>query len=95
MGANDVLNEDNYFVWEFNARMKLAKKGLLEHIDATKAPRGDDVGVSLWKVNERYESLRKRVYDDQPKSPVHGSRCRDNCRSVEDFEELLSSQKHP
>ena len=38
VGANEVLNEDNYFVWEFNARMKLAKKGLMEHIDATKAP---------------------------------------------------------
>ena len=25
-GADDVLNEDNDFAWEFNARMKLAKK---------------------------------------------------------------------
>lgn len=39
---NDAFNEDNYFVWEFNARMKLAKKGLLEHIDATKTPSGED-----------------------------------------------------
>lgn len=50
--ANDVLNEDNYFAWEFNARMKLAKKGLMEHIDATKAPREDDAYASTWKVND-------------------------------------------
>ena len=51
--ANDILKEDNYFAWEFNARIKLAKKGLLEHIDATKAPsEGDDAYASEWKVND-------------------------------------------
>ena len=46
--AADLLREDNYFVWEFNARMKLAKKGLLAHIDAAKVPI-DDIE---WKVND-------------------------------------------
>ena len=50
--AHDVLTEDNYFVWEFNARMKLAKKGLLEHIDATKTPSEGDANASIWKVND-------------------------------------------
>ena len=34
----DMLRDGNYFYWEFNARMKLAKKNLLDHIDATKTP---------------------------------------------------------
>ena len=51
-GVNDVLNEDNYFAWEFNARMKLAKKGLMVHIDATKAPSEGGVNSSIWKVND-------------------------------------------
>jgi hypothetical protein len=50
--ASDVLREDNYFVWEFNARMKLANKGLLEHIDATKAPSEGDASASAWEVND-------------------------------------------
>ena len=46
--TNDILREDNYFVWEFNARMKLSKKGLLEHIDAQKTPlEGNNKLVSL------------------------------------------------
>ena len=41
------FDEDNYFVWEFNAGMKLAKKGLLEHIYATKAPSEVDAGAAI------------------------------------------------
>uniref|UniRef100_A0AAV1UFB1 Polyprotein n=1 Tax=Peronospora matthiolae TaxID=2874970 RepID=A0AAV1UFB1_9STRA len=44
--ANDILREGNYFVWEFNARMRLAKKGLLEHLDAMKAPEEGDIAAS-------------------------------------------------
>uniref|UniRef100_A0AAV1U517 Polyprotein n=1 Tax=Peronospora matthiolae TaxID=2874970 RepID=A0AAV1U517_9STRA len=50
--AGDILREDNYFVWEFNARMRLAKKGLLEHLDAMKAPEEGDASASTWKVND-------------------------------------------
>lgn len=50
--TKDVLNEDNYFAWELNVRMKLAKKGLQEHIDATKAPSEGDANASIWKVND-------------------------------------------
>uniref|UniRef100_A0AAV1V1N1 Uncharacterized protein n=1 Tax=Peronospora matthiolae TaxID=2874970 RepID=A0AAV1V1N1_9STRA len=52
VGAKYVRNDGNYFAWEFNARMKLAKKGLLNHIDATKAPRGYDANASFYKVND-------------------------------------------
>ena len=50
--VNESLREDNYFVWEFNARMKLAKKGLLDHLDAAKAPSEADPGAAGWKVND-------------------------------------------
>ena len=43
------LREDNYFVWEFNARMKLAKKNLHDHIDVMKLPREMD---EEWKVKD-------------------------------------------
>ncbi|KAE9307159.1 hypothetical protein PF008_g21298 [Phytophthora fragariae] len=33
LGPNDVLREDNYFLWEFNCRMALARKDLLDHVE--------------------------------------------------------------
>ena len=52
MNSGEILNEDNYFLWEFNARMKLAKKGLLDHLDATKAPPENDPSAADWSVND-------------------------------------------
>nr|CCA17332.1 putative polyprotein [Albugo laibachii Nc14] len=49
---NVMLNEDNYFVWEFNTRLKLMKKGLLDHIDAIKTPIVDNQVPELWRVND-------------------------------------------
>ena len=49
--AGDILRENDYFVWEFNARMRLAKKVLLEYLDALKAPEEGDSTVSTWKAN--------------------------------------------
>ena len=71
--ANDVLNENNYFAWEFNARMKLAKKGLLKHIDATKAPSDGDISAPTCKVNDM--KAFAIVYHDKTKSSVHYSEC--------------------
>lgn len=47
-----MLHDGNYFYWEFNARMKLAKKNLLDHLDATKAPAANDPAAEGWKVND-------------------------------------------
>ncbi|KAJ0392282.1 hypothetical protein P43SY_006190 [Pythium insidiosum] len=33
LNPNDILKDDNYFLWEFNARMALARKDLLHHIE--------------------------------------------------------------
>ncbi|DBA01427.1 TPA: hypothetical protein N0F65_007324 [Lagenidium giganteum] len=32
LGSNDILADDNFFLWEFNARMTLARKDLLDYI---------------------------------------------------------------
>ena len=32
IGPNDILTDENYFSWEFNARMALARKELLDHV---------------------------------------------------------------
>ena len=50
--AEDILKEDNYFFWEFNTRMKLAKKSLMDHVDAAKAPSDADPRAAEWKVND-------------------------------------------
>ncbi|KAF1313844.1 Integrase catalytic core protein, partial [Globisporangium splendens] len=44
---SDLLGSDNWFHWEFNMRMTLAKKGLLEHIVVEKTG-----GDEEWKVKD-------------------------------------------
>nr|CCA18129.1 AlNc14C45G3685 [Albugo laibachii Nc14] len=48
--VDEMLNQDNYFTWKFKSRMKLMKKGLLDHIDGVNALY--DENVALWKVND-------------------------------------------
>ena len=36
--AEVILENDNYFHWEFEMRMKLARKGLLAHVQVVKDP---------------------------------------------------------
>lgn len=52
LGQNDVLREDNYCIWEINARMKLPKKNLREHLDSMKTPSEEDLNAAAWKVRE-------------------------------------------
>ena len=51
MDQNDVLREDNYFVWTFNARMSLEVLNLHGQIDALEIPNDGDPAVGMWKVN--------------------------------------------
>ena len=44
--------------------------------------------------SQRYEGLRKRVYHDKPKASVHGSERRDDCEGLENFEKIISPEKH-
>ena len=46
---DDLLGTDNYFDWEFNKKMTLAKKGLLEHIFEVKS---ENEMTEDWKVSD-------------------------------------------
>lgn len=46
----DLLGSANYFHWEFNMRMTLARKGLLEHITVVKT---SEEASNEWKVNDQ------------------------------------------
>ncbi|KAF1318037.1 Integrase catalytic core protein, partial [Globisporangium splendens] len=48
----DKLNEDNYFHWEFNMRMKLARKGLLPHIIRADMDSVSDRTTNKWKEDD-------------------------------------------
>ena len=52
LDQNDVIREDNYFIWEFNARMKLAKENLHEHLDSLKTRSEEDLDAAAWKVRD-------------------------------------------
>ena len=53
METNTIRIENIYFVWEFNTRMKLANKCLLEHLFTTESPGKGDVNTAAWKVNDK------------------------------------------
>ena len=38
LAPNNILTDDNYFMWEFNARMNLARKDLLDHVKIKPEP---------------------------------------------------------
>ena len=46
---DDLLSNDNYFHWEFNMKMTLARKGLLEHVREVKS---EDEMTADWKVKD-------------------------------------------
>ena len=50
--ANTIFNEDNYFVWEYITRMKLAKKRLLKHLYKTKYLSKGVVNAASWIFND-------------------------------------------
>ncbi|KAJ0394531.1 hypothetical protein ATCC90586_008633 [Pythium insidiosum] len=45
---NEILNDNNYFLWEFNARMALARKDLLGHLDVK--PEDAVNAPAVWKA---------------------------------------------
>nr|CCA25054.1 AlNc14C272G9984 [Albugo laibachii Nc14] len=49
---NVLSTESNYFSWEFNTRLRLMKKGLLDFIDTTKTPCIEDQAMGLLKFND-------------------------------------------
>ena len=51
VGPNDVLRDDNYFLWEFNARMTLARKSLIDHI-VIKPEQAAQRDTPEWKASD-------------------------------------------
>ena len=50
---NEILSDDNYFFWEFNARMKLARKYLLQFIDGPVDIKEEDLAAVVeWKAKD-------------------------------------------
>ncbi|KAE9036768.1 hypothetical protein PR003_g12486 [Phytophthora rubi] len=47
LGPNDLL-QDNYFLWEFNARMALARKNLLSHVQV----KSENVMTAEWEASD-------------------------------------------
>lgn len=52
LGPNDILTDSNYFLWEFNARMALARKGLQDHVAAMKPEQAMMRETAEWKAND-------------------------------------------
>lgn len=48
----DKLREDNYFHWEYNMRMKLARKGLVGHLVPADRDEFNDRTTARWKEND-------------------------------------------
>ncbi|POM68876.1 Polyprotein [Phytophthora palmivora] len=46
---NEIPTDTNYFMWEFNARMALARKGLQDHIAAMKPEDAVRRNTDKWK----------------------------------------------
>ncbi|POM62824.1 polyprotein [Phytophthora palmivora] len=51
LGPNDVLQDDNYFLWEFNARMALARKNLLSHVQV-KSENAVEPRSAKWEASD-------------------------------------------
>lgn len=81
--ANEILDDTNYFLWEFNARMALARKELLHHItikpgDAARQEAED------WRV----AGMKDLVVAEKMLSPTYQSMIRDARSAFETCETL-------
>ncbi|DBA04065.1 TPA: hypothetical protein N0F65_009412 [Lagenidium giganteum] len=69
---HEILKEDNYFVWEFNARIALARKELLQHIER---PRDVDKASEEWRVADlKVLALIVKMISPLYQSMVRGAR---------------------
>ncbi|KAJ0412135.1 hypothetical protein ATCC90586_004055 [Pythium insidiosum] len=80
---NEILSDDNYFLWEFNARMALARKELLDHIfvkpeDAARRE------TDQWKVAD----VKALAVISKMLSPTYQSMVRESTSALEAWETL-------
>ncbi|KAE8886212.1 hypothetical protein PF005_g15403 [Phytophthora fragariae] len=83
LGPNEVLLEDNYFLWEFNCRMALARKGLLDHVEM-KPEGAAKRETKAWNAAD----FKAMAVISKLLSPVYQSMIRE-CKSAKEVWEML------
>ncbi|KAE8966726.1 hypothetical protein PR001_g28311 [Phytophthora rubi] len=82
--SNEILSDDNYFMWEFNARMALARKGLQGYIAAMKPEDAARRETQEWKAAD----TKALVVVAKMLSPTYQSMIRDASTAYEAWETL-------
>ncbi|GMF66182.1 unnamed protein product [Phytophthora lilii] len=82
---NEILTYENYFLWEFNARMTLARKGLQDHVVAAMKPEE----AVLRKTNEwKVADMKALAVVAKMLSPTYQSMIREASTALEAWESL-------
>ncbi|KAE8908337.1 hypothetical protein PF005_g24995 [Phytophthora fragariae] len=81
---NEILNDTNYFLWEFNARMALARKGLQGHVTAMKPEDAGRRETEEWKAAD----MKALAIVAKMLSPTYQSMIRESTTAFEAWETL-------
>ncbi|KAE9350619.1 hypothetical protein PF008_g6345 [Phytophthora fragariae] len=81
---NEILTDTNYFMWEFNARMVLARKGLQDHVAAMKLENAVRRGTEEWKAAD----MKALAVVAKMLSPTYQSMVREAASALEAWEIL-------
>ncbi|KAE9179886.1 hypothetical protein PF004_g25007 [Phytophthora fragariae] len=81
---NEILTDDNYFMWVFNARMALARNGLQVHIAAIKPEDAARRETEEWKAAD----MKPLAVVAKMLSPTYQSMIRDAASAHEAWETL-------
>ncbi|GMF31110.1 unnamed protein product [Phytophthora fragariaefolia] len=81
---NEILNGTNYFLWEFNARMALARKGLQGHVTAMKPEDAAHRETEEWKATD----MKALAIVAKMLSPTYQSMIRESTTAFEAWETL-------
>ncbi|OWZ20104.1 polyprotein [Phytophthora megakarya] len=83
IGPNDVLRNDNYFLWEFNAHMTLARNALLNHV-VLKADETAHQDTAEWEIAD----LKALVVLEKLLGPTYQSMVREATSAIQAWETL-------
>ncbi|GMF31517.1 unnamed protein product [Phytophthora fragariaefolia] len=81
---NEILNDTNYFLWEFNARMALARRGLQGHVTAMKPEDAAHRKTEEWKTVD----MKALAIVAKMLSPTYQSMIRESTTAFEAWETL-------
>ncbi|DAZ99706.1 TPA: hypothetical protein N0F65_000884 [Lagenidium giganteum] len=83
-GANEILNDMNYFLWEYNARMTLARKDLLDHVMPMKQEQAMQRATAEWKAAD----MKALAVLSKLLSPMYQTMIREATTALEAWETL-------